>query len=429
MTNAETPAAVELNPTEDWAIHGQATLTEMGHAGFHSAYSGTNSLDHGRRGDETTDETLFLGARLWSGAELWANPEIDQGFGFNNSVGAAGFPSGGAYKVGARDPYFRFPRLFLRQTIDLGGDVQSVDPDLNWLGGTRTANRVVVTVGKFSVVDIFDTNKYAHDPRSDFLNWSLVDGGAFDYAADAWGYTAGGVAEWYQNWWTLRAGLFDGSNVPNSKRLESAVGRQFQSVIEAEARYDSFGQTGKVKLLGFLTLAKLGTFAGLSDYFAANPNGDNVSAESVRHIRNKFGGMLNIEQPLTEDFGLFLRASLSDGHTEAYDFTDIDQSISFGAALNGNRWGRNDDNIGLAFAVNQISHAHKVYFEQGNYGPLVGDGKLLHAGPEQIIEAFYAWVPTKWATATADFQVINNPGYNVDRGPVFIFGGRLHLQY
>ena len=209
-------------PTEErFAIHGQMTYTVQATDGFNAPYSGPNSLSPARN-DETADATLFLGAKLWRGAEFWINPEIDQGFGLDNTLGVAGFPSGEAYKVGAYHPYFRLSRAFLRQTIDEGGEQESVDAVANQLGGSRNADRWVFTVGKFSVVDIFDNNQYAHDPRNDFLNWAAVDAGSFDYAADAWGYTVGAAAERYQGAWTVRAGVFDGSNVPNSVHLGRA---------------------------------------------------------------------------------------------------------------------------------------------------------------------------------------------------------------
>ncbi len=188
---------------QTWAVHGQATVVLQGHDAFRSPYSGPQSLDAAARGNETADATLYIGVRPWAGLEVWVNPEVDQGFGMQNTLGVAGFPSGEAYKVGARDPYLRLPRLFLRQTFDLGGERQAVDPDLNVLGGSHTADRLVLTIGKFGVTDVFDANDYAHDPRQDFFNWTLIDTGTFDYAADAWGYTYGASAELYKGPWAL----------------------------------------------------------------------------------------------------------------------------------------------------------------------------------------------------------------------------------
>jgi len=214
------PASEEAVVTEAFGIHGQFTNVTQYHPPFTSPFYRTNSLVPGHRGNETTDLTLFAGLRLWDGLEAYVNPEVDQGFGLSNTLGVAGFPSGEAYKVGAAAPYLRLPRAFFRYTVGLGRAEEKIEPGLNQLAGTRSADNLIFTVGKFSVVDIFDTNTCAHDPRSDFLNWSIIDAGAFDYAADAWGYTYGGAVEWTQSWWTLRQGLFDLSRTPNSKYLE-----------------------------------------------------------------------------------------------------------------------------------------------------------------------------------------------------------------
>ncbi|HZL00116.1 MAG TPA: carbohydrate porin, partial [Caulobacteraceae bacterium] len=245
---------------QTFAVHAQSTFVYQANDSFNSPYDGANSLWPHANGRETWDVTLFAGARPWKGAEIWINPEIDQGFGLSGTLGLAGFSSGEAYKVGAIDPYVRLQRVFLRQTIDLSGASSKVDPDLNVLGGSQTDNRLVVTVGKFAVTDVFDSNKFAHDPKHDFLNWALIDTGAFDYAADAWGYTVGAAVEWYQGDWTLRAGGFDLSDIPNSPRLDPNFG-QFQLVGEAERRFKLAGQDGSLKLTGFLSRGRMGLYA------------------------------------------------------------------------------------------------------------------------------------------------------------------------
>jgi high affinity Mn2+ porin len=412
---------------ENWAIHGQATFTPMFQPAFRSSTQGPLSLSSAANGRETADTTLYLGVRPWQGAEIWINPEIDQGFGLSNTTGVAGFVSGEAYKVGEAAPYYEMPRAFFRQTINLGGQTERLDPDLNQLGGTETANRLVLTAGKFSVVDIFDTNKYAHDARNDFLNWSIIDMGSFDYAANAWGYTYGAAAEWYQDWWTVRAGLFDLSITPNSKYLDNRLLSQAQFVAEVEERHHLWDQPGKLKVLYWLTRGDLGTY---TDALAlATETGQTPSTASVRSYRSKAGIGLNLEQQLTTDLGLFLRASVSQGDVEADDFTDISQSLSGGLSLAGSRWGRSDDTVGLGFAVNQISHQAKQYFAAGGLGVLVGDGQLPDAGPEQIIETYYSLAVFSFAHVTADYQFVNDPAYNRDRGPVSVFGMRLHAQF
>jgi high affinity Mn2+ porin len=414
---------------EIWAVHGQSTFLWQYHPGFGtSTPRGPQSLDAGRRGAETTDATVYLGYRPWAGAEIWFNPEADQGFGLQNTLGVAGFTSGEAYKVGAADPYYRMARAFIRQTIDLSGVTRTVDPDLNVLGGSQTENRVVLTAGKLGVTDIFDTNQYAHDPRADFMNWSLIDGGAFDYAADSWGTTYGAAAEWYQDWWTLRGGVFTLSDVPNSEHLTLRPGQQWEGVVEAEERHTLFGQPGSLKLLLYMNRAnmlRLNTFTNVVATTGTTP-----SLESLRHMATRPGAVLNLQQSLTGDLGLFARASAADGRYETYDFTDIDQSVSTGLSMNGKRWGRDDDTVAAAFVVNMLSRDRLNFLRAGGLGLLVGDGagQPVHAGPEQIFETYYNVAVTKWANVTADYQLVNHPAYNTGRGPVHVFGFRLHLQ-
>jgi high affinity Mn2+ porin len=415
----------EVQP-ENWAVHGQATNTWLLQPAFRSPYQGPQSLNQATNARETVDLTLYAGIRPWPGAEFWVNPEIDQGFGLSNTFGVAGYVSGEAYKLGKVNPYFELQRVFLRQTIDLGGETEKLDPDLNQLGGTQTVDRLVFTIGKFSVVDVFDTNKYAHDPRNDFLNWSIIDQGAFDYAANTWGFTYGAAAEWYQDWWAIRTGVFDLSVQPNSSNLSPGID-QGQWVAELEERHNLWDQPGRLKFLYWLTWGNLGTY--LDAIALGQATGQTPSTADVRSFRTKYGVGLNLEQQLTTDLGLFARASLSQPGVEEVDFTDINQSLSAGLSLSGTRWGRPDDTVGLAGVVNRISHDAKLYFAAGGLGGIIGDGQLPNAGPEQILETYYSLAAFSFAHVTADYQFINNPAYNRDRGPVSVFGLRLHVQF
>jgi len=411
---------------EDWSLHGQITFVDQYHPAFKSAYSGPNSMDPESAGRETIDLTLYAGLRLWDGGEAYANPEIDQGFGLSNTLGAAGFPSGEAYKVGKSSPYFRLQRLFFRQTFDLGGESESVEAGPNQLAGTRTVNNLILTGGKISPTDIFDANIYAHDPKEDFLNWSLIDAGAFDYAADAWGYSYGIVGEWNQDWWTLRAGLFNLSRVPNTTELERDF-NQFELVTEGEARHTLLGRPGKIKLLGFLNRGRMG---GYSDAVRlALATGMPPDMALVRRYASRPGGALNIEQQVSDNLGAFARVSLNDGSKEAYEFTEINRSIALGLSLKGADWGRPNDTWGIAGVVNALSNSAKTYFAAGGLGILIGDGQLPRYGTEDILETYYSFAATDWFAVSADYQLIVNPAYSRDRGPISVLGLRLHGEF
>jgi high affinity Mn2+ porin len=417
---------------DSFAVHGQATYVQQAHPAFNSPYEGPNSLTGGAQSKQTFDATLSTGVKLWKGAEFWANPELDQGFGFDDSHGVAGFPSAEAYKVGSSTPYARLQRAFLRQTINLGGETENVDEDFTQFKGTRSTERLVITAGRFGVNDIFDTNRYANNPKSDFLNWSLVNAGTFDYAADALGYNYGVAAEWYTGQWTFRGGAFDlstsptGGVSPTGGALDPTF-QQFSLIGEIERRYDLWGQPGKIKVTGFLNRGSAGNF---NDAVAlAQITGSPADINAVRSYTSRPGVSLNLEQQVMDNVGVFFRAGWADGQIEPWDFTDIDRTVSGGVSIAGKSWGRPDDTVGIAGVVNGISSAHVAFLNAGGLGILIGDGQLTNYGTEKILEAYYSVALNSWTKLTFDYQFIANPGYNADRGPVNVFSARAHWQF
>lgn len=414
------------------SLQGQMTFVNQAYPSFRSPYEGTNSLSGTGQSRETFDMTLYAGVKLWQGAEFWFNPEIDQGFGFNNTHGVAGFPNAESYKEGATYPYARVQRAFLRQTIDLGGEVEKVAAGVNQFAGSRSADRVVLTVGRFAVVDIFDTNTYANNPKIDFLNWSAINAGTFDYAADAWGFTYGAAVEWYTGSWTLRGGVFDlsatpaGGVSPLSDGLDSTF-QQFQLVGEIEKRHVLWGQPGKIKITGFLSRGRAGRFADATALAKATGQPANINA--VRSYTSRPGISINLEQGITDTLGMFARAGWADGSVEPWDFTDIDRTVQAGFSLNGKDWGRPDDTLGVVGIVNGISNKHVAFFNAGGLGILVGDGRLTNYGLEKIFEVYYSYALSPSTRFTLDYQFVSNPGYNADRGPVNIFAARYRWQF
>lgn len=425
ITSVGTVLSLDIPSQELWGIHGQFTGVNQRHFEFTSPYSGANSLDSGSRNNQTLDLTMMVGRRLWQGGEVWANPEIDQGFGLSNTLGMAGFPSGEAYKVGAQNPYLRLPRLFLRQVIGLGGKQKEVESSANQLGGTQLSDNITLTIGKFGVPDIFDTNSYAHDPRADFLNWSILEGGAFDYAADSWGFTNGAAIEWNQGQWTLRGGVFQMSDVPNAK-VAGIHFREHEIVTEVEERHRWLEHPGKLKLLVFVNQATMGDYREATQL--ARQTGAVPDTSLVRRYRSRPGVVANFEQELSSDLGLFARASANDGSKEAYEFTEINRAFSTGFSLRGKRWGRPDDTLGVAVVVNELSGAAREYFSAGGMGILIGDGALNY-GQEEIAEAYYSMHVSRNLKLAGDYQRVINPAYNHDRGPVSIYAIRVHAEF
>jgi high affinity Mn2+ porin len=406
------------------ALYAQATYVEQETDAFHAPYRGPNSLTPAE-GRETVDATLYLGTRLWHGAEAWLNPELDQGFGLDDTLGVAAFPSAEAYKIGKHQPYLRLQRLFIRQTLNLAGAQQEVGGGANQFAGMRAADRWVLTLGKFAVTDVFDTNQYAHDPRSDFLNWAAIDAGTFDYAADSWGYTVGAAAEWYQQAWALRAGLFDLSDIPNSPHLESGFD-EFQIDLELEHRHQLWGRPGKLMLTAFDSRGRMGLLSAA--LALAQQTGMPPDLALVRSYRTRIGAHVSFEQELSDSVGLFARLGKAPGNTEIYEFTDIDRSIAGGVSVKGAAWGRASDTLGVAAIINGISAEREAYLNAGGLGILIGDGQLPHPGCEQVAESYYSLGLLAALHLTLDYQWVKNPAYNRDRGPVSILAVRVHLQ-
>ncbi len=404
-------------------MHAQSTFIEQFHPDFPSPYRGANSLDPVASGRETFNITGYFGARPWDGGEAWADLEMDQGFGLSNTLGVAGFTNGQGSKVGKSLPYFRLHRLFFRQSFDLGGDAQDVTGAANQLGLTRTTDNLIVTLGKFSPTDIFDTNDFAHDPAHDFLNWAVIDAGPWDYAADAWGYSYGGAAEWNTGKWSFRGGLFNLSRMPNGTALTRGFG-QYQLDGEVERRYALFGHDGQVRVLTFASRGRLGDYNDAVALALATHRTADIVA--VRKGSWKSGISLNFQQGLTDDLSLFGRAAYDDPSKEGDEFTDMANSVELGLSLKGASWDRDKDVIGLALETGGIGQSARRFFALGGLGILIGDGRLDRYAREDIAEAYYSAALWDHIGATFDVQFVENPAYNADRGPVPVLGLRLH---
>jgi high affinity Mn2+ porin len=418
------PRTSLTDPESDrWEIHGQTTYLPQGYPRFRALYSGTNSLTPAPQAQATWSNSLYLNARLWEGGEVYYNPELLQGFGLNDTVGAAGFPSGEAQKSNFPYPHYNTSRLFLRQTFGFGGEQEELASGPSQLASKVDVSRLTLQAGKFSVVDIFDGNSYAKDTRKDFMNWSMWAPGAFDYAADKLGLTYGATAELNQKQWALRSGYFLMDAVSNSNSFDTRVFQRGGYVTELETRYSLFSQPGKLRTIAWLNSANSGSYRE-----TLNNPAFNLDIAQTRTGRIKYGYAINLEQALTEDVGLFGRWSWNDGKTEIMAFTDIDASLSLGASIKGTRWGRPDDVIGIGGAINALSRDHRDFLAAGGLGPLIGDGQLNYRR-ERVLESYYAFALNKQLTLTGDYQLITNPAYNADRGPVHVFSGRLHGEF
>ena len=409
---------------EFWSFHGQATTITQGHGAFPSSYEGTNSFESRKEIRNSFTSTLFLGGRLWEGAEFYVNPELAGGQGDSHVLGLAAAPNGEIYRVDSSELKVSLARVFLRQTWDFGGSSEPVGADQNQLAGSRPRRRLVLTAGKIALGDVFDNNAYAHDPRSQFFNWTLMDTAAWDYPADTRGYSWGLACELYWDAWVLRAGSFMVPTRANGLYFDHQVDRAHGDVLEVEHDHELGGQAGHVRVLAYANHADMGSYA---ESLQLSPLAPDVIA-TRQPGRIKYGWGLSADQALTADLGAFLRAGWNDGRTETWVFTEVDRSLAAGLTRAGTAWARPQDRLGLAVTIDGLSPEHRAYLAAGGLGFMLGDGRLDY-GEERLFEAYYAVPLGRYLTATFDAQRIWNPGYNRDRGPVDIYALRVHAQF
>jgi high affinity Mn2+ porin len=426
----DTPGAVTTNvmanvEEQKWNWHIQNTDIVQGDSGFPAKYSGPSSLNSKGEIQETVSLDLFVGVRLWPGAEAHMDGLMWQGFGLSKTLGVEGFPNGEAFRLGTKVPNLNIPRLFIRQTIGLGGEQETVEDDQLHLAGKQDVSRITLTLGKMSAKDIFDNNAYANDPRTQFMNWGLMANEAWDYPADALGYMTGFAAELNQPHWTARYGFFQMPSTSNGVGQDEHYLKAWGMVTEFERRYTVNGHPGAVRLLGYLNSAHMGSYQAAVDNAART--GLPADIEATRAYRYKYGFGLNMEQEIFKNVGAFARLGWSDGQNEAWVFADVDQTASLGLSIKGEFWGRANDTVGLAGIINGISRVHQEFLAAGGAGILAEDGNLDY-GLERILETYYDFQIWKTLHGALDYQFITDPAYNRDRGPVSVFGARLHWE-
>ena len=415
-------------------IHGQTTYINQRYNNFTSSYSGMNSMSAQKSMAYTWSGTLFFGARLAPNTDIYFNPEVVSGVPFSDLVGLGGFSNGEATKAAGLNAKFYSARAFLRQTINQEGDKVVLENEANQITQTVSSNRVVLTAGQFSTLDIFDDSRYAKDPRIQFMNWGNMTYLAYDYAADARGYSTGLAGEWYLSNWVMRASRMLAPKSPNGRDLNWQIFNTYGDQIEVERQHNIADLPGKVSVLAYRNRMILARFQDATNYVVAN---NAQGAQAINNVRTSYqyktGVGINGEQALTKDLGIYGRAFTSDGHTETMSFTEADNSISVGMGLNGTSWSRPKDTVGISMMQNGLSSYRKNYLQSGGVSYFIGDyagpGQTISYRPERIGEVYYNATVIKNVLAGLNFQHINNPAYNAARGPVNILSFRIHAEF
>ena len=418
----------------NWTTHFQSTVVYQHQSSFKAKYSGPNSLDTNKNEAYSQTSTLFLGKRLWKGAAFYFNPEVTGGQGVSNVLGLAGASNGEIYRVGNPKPTLFLARCYYQQHFALKNSAyEFLKDDLNQLADSVPSSRITLTIGKFGISDFFDDNTYNHDARSQFLNWSLMAHGSWDFPADVRGYTEGMVVELIKPTWSVR---FSAVRVPrkaNGLKMDWHVTKANSETIEYEQKFKINKRPGAVRLTSYITFSKAPIYKrAIDDLVKLNDsiryNVINGTQEWNTYEGKKYGFAINAEQEIASGVGVFARANWNDGHSGDWAFTEIDRNLQLGLGLSGILWKRPDDAFGIGMSINGLSPDHKAYFKNGGIGFIIGDGALNY-GTENILEAYYRAKINSFINLSLDYQFITNPGYNKDRkGPIHIPGVRVHIQ-
>lgn len=425
LAQGQDPAPVTL-PAERWNLFYQATSIGQYHGTFNSPYAGENSLQDYPERDVSLTATLFFGLNLSHGTQLYFNPEIAGGRGFSGVNGLANPSNGELPRVASAEPKPYLARLYLTHDFAFGDAKEDVESDENQLGGSRPQTRYTVVVGRFSLSDFFDDNRYTHDPRTQFMEWGVMYNGAWDYPADTRGYTWGWVHEFHTKNWSFRYASAAEPTVANGGRFDRRLFVDRGDTFEGERRYTLMTHAGTLRLLNFENRTRSGSYGEALQVAAAT--GKTPDVQAIRKPGTlKYGFGVNLEQEITKDFGFFMRLGWNDGKTEDFAFTAIDRLATAGLSHTGARWRRPKDTIATAFTATGVSGVHALYLERGGLDFLIGDGKLNYA-PEYAWESYYSAQIVKGFDVSFDAQHYANPAYNHDRGPVWAYSLRLHIE-
>ncbi len=432
-----TSAAAPPAPQSNWPLFlgAQYTFVEQKQTALLSPYAEHLSLhaDGDRQGTHTMG--LYTGWAPARWGQLYFDTEKFMGAGVSGTTGLAGLTNGDVIRQGVPGlkKEFYIARLYTRFMLPLGVQTANVARAQDQIPGTEATSRLELKVGRFALSDDFDKNRCAGSSRTEFLNWSLWNNTAWDYAANTRGYTDGFVLGYVSPTWSLKYGMFRMPLYANAQILETLDRARGQNL---ELTLSPSQVSTIVRLLAYFNTARMGNYAQALAIAAATGTVPNIAADDQQG-RHKDGFGVNAEQPLADDgeSGLFMRLGWNDGKTEDFVFTEVDRHASLGGQLSGVHWQRPDDRLGVGFVLEGLSADHRQYLEAGGLGFLLGDGRLNYA-PEQIFESYYR-AQWSWSHGTdavrvqisPDFQYIQNPGYNQDRGPVRFYSLRLHLEF
>ena len=374
--------AVTIFPHSDtarWLVSGQANIVFQGHPGFHSPYSGPNSLLARGEYKVSLVGTLFTGFQLLKNPRFSTDAIFDlesaSGRGISEALGLAGFTNLDVVRnptLGSK-PYIA--RVQLHQVLGLTSKLVEGSRTPFSLATQVPERRFDLRAGKLTLPDFLDLNGPGSDSHLQFLNWTADNNGAWDYAADTRGYTYGVLAEYDSPPWSARYAVALMPTVANGIHLDWNLRRARGENYELELRRGPAtflgpkgllrDRKGAIRLLGFVNHANMGIYRSanreaLDERGASAPDTTPVITAHTPGTTVKYGIGLNFEQELPADVRLFGRFGWNEGQHESYAYTEVDQTFQLGGDMAGARWGRPQDKFGVTGISNAIKRDHQA---------------------------------------------------------------------
>jgi hypothetical protein len=421
-----------------YLIAGQANIVFQSHGPFHSPYSDVNSFLGRGEYKVSLLETLFLGYQLRtnpeSATDVILDVESSGGRGLSEALGLAGFTNLDVVRnpnLGSQ-PYIA--RVQLQRVFGFSSTLVDAERTPFSLETKVPERRLEFHVGKMSLPDYFDINSIGSDSHLQFLNWTVDNNGAWDYAADTRGYTYAVVTEYDDKVWSARYAVALMPTVANGIDLDWNLRRASGQNWEFELRKPLLGKLlsadrkSAVRVLSFVNHAHMGPYRdAVKAYLDGLTPTPDISAVA-KYGAVKYGFTLNVEQETSTNTRLFGRIGWNEGQHESFAYTEVDQTFEFGGDYSGRAWSRPFDKAGITFVTNAIKKDHQNYLGYGGLGFLLGDGKLNY-GREDILESFYNFHAWRGLYYAFDLQFIDHPGYNKDRGPALVETVRMHVDF
>ncbi len=412
---------------------GQANSIGQVNGGFHSPYVGPNSFL-----PQVEPKVSFVGTfysafqphrNLRYNTDLIFDVESAGGRGLSQALGLAGFTNLDVVRnpnLGSA-PYIAKGQI--HQTIGLTNELVDSDRTPLSMATKVPVRRFEFRIGKMTMPDFFDINPVGSDSHLQFTNWTIDNNGAWDYAADTRGYTFGTLVEYDDRNWSARYGFAAMPTVANGIDLDWAFSRAHAQNMEFELRKSFLpGRHGATRILSFVNKAHMGLYKDAINAYLEGIDSTPMIAAHAQFGTVKYGFGWNNWQEITDNLRVFSRFGWNEGEHESFAYTEVDQTVSFGGDYAGARWHSPLDKFGVAFVSNAIKKYHQIYLADGGLGFILGDGRLNY-GRENIVEAYYTHHMHSGLFASLGLSHIDSPGYNRDRGPIWVPGARLHVDF